>query len=265
MINPPVRCRLLAVLFVGGSFLLFAESSIAQTPEPALVVKETEVWDHDGNVVGKAAKGDVLEVLIGGNKGLITAGGPREAVSISSEHLVHPRGAAGKALLDELIVAGSTNPEHYHLRADNRMFSKDYEGMVADLTRAIELAPQDTRGYLSRAQAWMRVKKYDAALADLQEVSCIDPEQRPKTFNGLLRAYAAQEDWQRVVEVYTEKLEEGKRYGDGFRSHNLAGRAAAYEALEQYEMAKADYTSALESNPRNREAAAGLKRIDEKK
>lgn len=257
-----IRC--LSLLILGTLQFTAPVVSLAQTPEAALVLKKTDLFDADGKVVGKAAEGDVLVVLIGGDRALIAGGGPPKARSITSKHVAFPSQPAGKALLEKLIAADTKNPEHYRLHASNCWYAKDYEGMVADFTRVIELTPNDPQAYRSRSGAWMKLNKYDEALADLQTVIRIDPKQRPNTLNGLLGVYKAQADWPKVVDLYTEKLDQEKRFGKFVESQNLAGRGAAREALKQWDQAKSDYDAALKLNPRNRQASAGLKRIDER-
>lgn len=266
MLGLSKRLNGLALLLLGIALPLSGDFAAAQTPEPALVLHQADIFaDNDdggaGKVVGQAAEGDVLEVLHGGGEfALITAGGPEGARRIESKHLAFPSDTAGKALLEKLIAAGSKNPEHYFMRATNRWYDEDYEGMVADYTLAIQAAPQDIRGYQRRASGWIKLEKYDKALADLEAISRIDPEQRPNTLHGLLSVYRAQNDWQRQIEIYTELLA-GERIGDFAKAQALAARGHAHEALSQWEQAAADYTAALQLNPRDREATAGLERL----
>ncbi len=251
----------LALLLLGLWLPLSSDFAAAQTPEPALVLHQADLFDADGNVVGRASEGDVLVVLAGGGKfALITASGPEGARQIETEHISFPNNPPGKALLEKLIAAGTTNPEHYHMRATNRWYEEDYEGMVADYTLAIKVAPQDIRGYQGRVSGWIKLEKYDQALADLEAISRIDPKQRPNTLHGLLSVYRAQNDWPRQIEVYTELLA-NERIGNFAKSQALAARGHAHEALSQWEQAAADYTAALQLNPNDREATAGLERL----
>jgi tetratricopeptide (TPR) repeat protein len=56
-------------------------------------------------------------------------------------------------------------------------------------------------------------------------------------------------DYQALVDLYTQALEEEVSRPAAIRRHLLRQRAFAYEDLHQYERAEADYTTALQINP----------------
>ena len=67
-----------------------------------------------------------------------------------------------------------------HRMYDNRGFAKsnlkDYEGAVADFTKAVELNPNNPRVFYHRAESHAQEENYEDAYADVQTALRLDPE-----------------------------------------------------------------------------------------
>jgi len=258
------KCLGLSVALMPAILLVATSTSLqAQTPEAALVLKKTDLFDEDDKVVGQADEGDVLLVFWGREISHIVAG-PANTRKVASKHIAFPTQPAGKAFLEKLIAAGTKDTKHYRLRAQNHWYASDFEAYAADYTRIIELDPKNIDAYQARADAYMRLKKHEAALADLEAIVRINPKERPRILNGLIGVYKAKQAWPRVVEIYSEKLEAGEKFSDYYVAQNLTGRGFAYEAQKKWKLAEADYAAALNLNPKERQAIEGMKRLSER-
>src|SRR5262249_11992250 len=126
-----------------------------------------------------------------------------------------------------------------------------YPEALADLTRAIAVAPRHVKAYHLRAQAHAKCHDLAAALADLTQAVVIDPR------NAASYAHRAA--------VYRHQRQHAQALADLTQAVKLDGRyAAAYcgqsglvhAAQGQFERALADYAVALLLEPDNAELAA---------
>ena len=62
-------------------------------------------------------------------------------------------------------------------RGNAKKEKSDFDGAMADFTRAIELAPDDARFYYSRAGAKFGSRDFDGAIADLNRVIELDGDE----------------------------------------------------------------------------------------
>ncbi len=81
------------------------------------------------------------------------------------------------AILDEKIKAMPESSVLLRLRGQAKMRAEDDNGAIEDLSRSIELAPQDVASYLLRAQAYASMKepKLDEAAKDVEEALTLQP------------------------------------------------------------------------------------------
>ncbi len=89
---------------------------------------------------------------------------------------------AALEVLDGLLAAGAELPGAYHLRSQLRTLQEDYEGALADASRAVELEPEEPEYYLQRGKvlSYLGEKSGGAerlaeALKDLTEALRLDP------------------------------------------------------------------------------------------
>ena len=116
---------------------------------------------------------------------------------------------------------------------------KDDDAWVANLTKIIELFPDDAVSYYDRAHFYIEQEKIEAALMDiarLLELDIMDAEAY------LLRgnAYKHQEDYGKAIQNYTKTIELRSRDGVAYKN-----RGDIYFLLEEYNKAIDDYTEAV--------------------
>jgi tetratricopeptide (TPR) repeat protein len=97
-------------------------------------------------------------------------------LAISYQYVGEPQDLV--ACLDWLIEHGFGDTNKFDWRADYRARFGDLIGAVEDMTKALELSPQNTTTLLRRAQVYYRIKRYDEVLADLTPVIELNTEYR---------------------------------------------------------------------------------------
>lgn len=78
-------------------------------------------------------------------------------------------------LLNAVIAAEPERVEAYRQRAKLRRRLKDYEGAIADYTKALKLSP-DAQTYLARALVWLSLDQVRGVIADSREAIALKPE-----------------------------------------------------------------------------------------
>ena len=78
-------------------------------------------------------------------------------------------------LLNAVILAEPGRVEAYRQRAKLRRRLKDYEGAIADYTKALKLSP-DAQTYLARALVWLSLDQVRGAILDSREAIALKPE-----------------------------------------------------------------------------------------
>lgn len=78
-------------------------------------------------------------------------------------------------LLNAVIAAEPERVEAYRQRAKLRRRLKDYEGAIADYTKALKLSP-DAQTHLARSLVWLSLDQVRGAIADSREAIALKPE-----------------------------------------------------------------------------------------
>ncbi|MGB3297386.1 MAG: tetratricopeptide repeat protein [Phormidesmis sp.] len=78
-------------------------------------------------------------------------------------------------LLDAVIAAEPERVEAYRQRAKLRRRLKNYEGAIADYTKALKLKPE-AQTYLARALVWLSLDQVRGAISDSREAVLLKPE-----------------------------------------------------------------------------------------
>ena len=78
-------------------------------------------------------------------------------------------------LLSAVISAEPERAEAYRQRAKLRRRLKDYEGAIADYSKALKLSP-DAQTYLARALVWLSLDQVRGAISDSREAIALKPE-----------------------------------------------------------------------------------------
>ncbi len=137
----------------------------------------------------------------------------------------------------------------YRFRAYAYLELGDRVRALNDLDQAIRLKPDDIQSYADRAAELFTQKAYDLAIADCEQVLKLDPGRAP--MYGLRgRCHAERGDTENALRDYATAME-----GDPENAARyLLWRAQLHLDCEDYTLAEADVSAALELEPNNPEA-----------
>ncbi len=137
----------------------------------------------------------------------------------------------------------------YNNRGNAKGDLKDYQGAIADYNKAIAINPQDADAYDNRGNTKGDLKDYRGAIADYSKAIAINP-QHPKAYINRGNAKHELRDYQGAIADYSEAIEINSQFAD-VAYHNR-GRTK-YE-LTDYRGAIADYSKAIAINPQDADA-----------
>lgn len=147
-----------------------------------------------------------------------------------------PRSSGGKGGggLDEVVnnADAKANPGALLSEGNRLMDEGDFEGAIANYTRAIDADPRFQAAYENRAVAYTHERKFNEALSDFAEALDIGPES-PQLFFNLGNLYASYALFEEAAKTYQRSLEL-----DADQSAALNNLGNAYCALRRYEQAR---------------------------
>jgi tetratricopeptide (TPR) repeat protein len=171
------------------------------------------------------------------------------------------RGRYADALDD--FVAGSRlapgNPLFQYAAGRSLAALKSDQGAAELYSEAIKLNPGDSKYYLSRAEAYLRMKKFREAAADYDQAIRLKLTAGREWFFAYLgRGYArlALNNYDVAVEDLTEAL---KQQPNDFQA--LTWRGFAYERKGDRDLALIDYERALRYDPDNKWLRGSIQRL----
>jgi tetratricopeptide (TPR) repeat protein len=132
------------------------------------------------------------------------------------------------------------------LRAKARGIQRDYEGIVEDYTKAIELDPSNATAeiYGSRAHARRNQRDTQGAIKDYTKAIELDPN-NTGLYNIRGHSRTEEGDFQGAIKDYTKAMELDPKG----RLRHLEGRAFAKYRQRDLKGALEDYTKAIELEP----------------
>jgi tetratricopeptide (TPR) repeat protein len=130
-----------------------------------------------------------------------------------------------------------------------RMYKEagDYESAVACFNRALELNPDFREIYFLRFEVFELMGNYRAAIEDITRY--LNGETHPLSYEPACRGdlYFKMAEYNNAVEDYSTAIEIEKKSSTAFSlSELLEKRARCYQALNENEKARADYTAVVE-------------------
>jgi tetratricopeptide (TPR) repeat protein len=172
------------------------------------------------------------------------------------------------------------DPLAYYDRGYLRCWRKrDYDGAIADLSKAIDLGGKTAPTYLYRALAYQGKKDYGRAIADYDEGLKLTPNSAVAlTYRGL--SYQGLSDFDHALADYDAAIKADARYAPAYvdrgylrrikgeidaaiadysaalkldpsASHVYVNRGSAHRAKGDFEHAVADYDVAIKANPKD--------------
>jgi len=79
------------------------------------------------------------------------------------------------ALVGLPVAAGAQSAEEWNIMGDDQYDAGDYKTAIEYYTKAIELAPKESKFYSDRGAAYNELGEYDKALVDLNKAIELDP------------------------------------------------------------------------------------------
>jgi len=155
----------------------------------------------------------------------------------------------------------------YSVRGRCRLMEEDFEYAASDFTRGLQIHPADLSLMVLRAQAYMNLEKYDAALADCNEVikkqpmtRVVTPSGKPLKINVLFEAYRERVNAYRALGQFEKALDDCsaslREWPD--KLETLEVRAGLEKRLKKPQLSAADYLRATRMDPKNADAWFGL-------
>lgn len=141
--------------------------------------------------------------------------------------------------------------DQYTGRGQKYMKLKHYDRALADLSKAVELAPTSTVAYQVRGQTYTEKGDPGLALADFTKAIEIDPKQ-PSSYNIRGHFFQKQGDLDKAIGDFSTAVTLDPSYVLGFMS-----RASAYRAKGDFDAAIADYTTLVTLDASNAKAFLG--------
>jgi len=123
-------------------------------------------------------------------------------------------------------------------------FSRNYDGAIAEFTKAIELNPKFDRAYTNRGISWMEKGEYDRAIDDCSIAMELNPKQL-QAYSSRGNAWRFKGDFNQAVADYTKAIELNSNEA---RLYN--NRGATWVNKGDFEQAIADFTKAIELEPK---------------
>ncbi len=139
----------------------------------------------------------------------------------------------------------------YNNRAAAWLNKGDYERLIADADRAIELDPNLALAYNNRAGAWINKQDYERAIADCDQAIRLNPN-LAIAYNNRAAAWVGKGDYERVIADADRAIKLDP-------NHALAyyNRGVASYNKKDYDRAIADFDQAIRLNPQHQRAYAG--------
>jgi tetratricopeptide (TPR) repeat protein len=162
--------------------------------------------------------------------------------------------AASVELNRKAIEGGATQtPAHYFL-ALAYLDLKQEEAAIAEFEKAVRSPVVTPETYTALASLYIRKQRFAEAEDLCRKAVAMDPS-RPDAYLNLARVYNARHESDKALEALRAALPAGKEfpateYYQGLRADLAAERGAAFTDKKMYPRAIAEYTRALEFDPR---------------
>jgi tetratricopeptide (TPR) repeat protein len=199
-------------------------ASVAEIPEKPSIGQKVSLTLQDGTVkMGKLVKveSDGISLLTddGGGKILFTALSKPDQVKFGYDATT------------------------YESSGDDKSGEGDFDGAIADYTKAIEIDPKDAVAYRDRADAKAKKRDWDGAIADYSLTVALDPKD-DLAFSSSGKAKAEKENWDGAIADYSKAIEIAPQSAFYYSSRgDVEGKKGDWDG------AIVDYNKAVELKP----------------
>ncbi|GCL47520.1 serine/threonine kinase with pentapeptide repeats [Microcystis aeruginosa NIES-3787] len=155
--------------------------------------------------------------------------------------------AIGAAIADcsRVINVAPENSAGYVCRGFAYSYIFSHKEAFADFNRAIELAPNNPYVYFSRGEAYSRSDQFDSAIADFSQAIKLDPKfAEAYYFRGLMYTDKKPADAQRANTDFSQAIQI-----DSTQVRYYGARGASRYSTGEYQGAVSDYTQVIQRSP----------------
>jgi len=138
-----------------------------------------------------------------------------------------------------LVPVYGQSAKQFLKAGDDFMEVKNYQDAILQYTKAIELDPDNYKGYVQRAEAYEKIKDYKLAAADYDRAVVFRDKDAELLFNAG-NAYFLDKDYMKAIDRLSKAHEARSNYLDAYQV-----RSQAYLALGKYSDALEDCKKAL--------------------
>jgi len=143
------------------------------------------------------------------------------------------------------------NADDYLESADKHLDEKNYDGAIADCTKAIQLEPDNSWAYSCRGSAYGRKKEFDLAIADHTEAIKLNPNFAEAYFDRGM-AYSNKKDSIRSIIDYNDAIRLGLS-NDHLTAVAYYNIGVAYHRERAYSSALQNFKKAYLLNPNDKD------------
>jgi len=158
--------------------------------------------------------------------------------------LVMGCGSANQALLvTDNMDASQRRGREYVIMSENNYSTKQWDEIIADCTKTIELMPKDAAAYKKRGSAYHAKGDYDKAIADFNNMML---SSNYDSYYCRGAAYAGKGDYDKAIADFNNMIALDQDDSLGYFTRGFL----VYDAKGDYEKAIADYTKSIELLPK---------------
>ena len=151
-----------------------------------------------------------------------------------------------------ISIAQNTEAAAYKRSGKDKFDRRDYQGAIADYTRAISLDPNYATAYHNRGNSYRKLRDYSAAIADFNRAISLDPNYATAYYNRG-NSYREIRNYSAAIADFNRAIRINPNYSDAYNN-----RGDIREKLGDYSGATADFKRALKIDPNNSAALQNI-------
>jgi len=168
---------------------------------------------------------------------------PQKYYTLSVAYVSQARFDEALANINKAIELAPGLAQAYAVRAGIYHFKNDLDAAISDSNKALELNLKHETPYIIRGFAYNSKMQFDRGIDDLNKALEINP-QAGAAYYGRGNSYVGKNDYDRGIADYTKAIALGSN--DAQTYYN---RGTAYAKKELWDNALSDFTKAIELNP----------------